>query len=89
LGGLPPFLPEEVGRGVPLEFPSPEFDNVSEEAKKLITAMLNDDPKQRPTIEEIVNHPWYDFSFSRITFNLTEREQQQKESCIYQVIYFH
>lgn len=58
LGGLPPFLPEEVGKGVPLEFPSPEFDNVSEDAKKLIVAMLNEDPKQRPTIDEIVNHPW-------------------------------
>ena len=32
---------------------------LSEEAKDLITMILNPDPTQRFTIEDIRDHPWY------------------------------
>jgi serine/threonine protein kinase len=40
-------------------FPSPEWDNVSDEAKELITSILQIDPSKRPTAEEITRHPWF------------------------------
>jgi len=34
-------------------------DFFSVEFKDLITAMVQYDPNHRPTIEQIMNHPWY------------------------------
>lgn len=33
-------------------------ENLSDEFKDLITKMLSYDPSNRPTVEELVNHPW-------------------------------
>lgn len=40
------------------DFPSPEWDNVSNDAKTLISSMLSVDPSTRLTINEIVKHKW-------------------------------
>ena len=40
------------------EFPSPFFDNISENAKDLIKRILVADPKQRLTADEMMQHPW-------------------------------
>lgn len=40
------------------DFPSPYWDNVSEEAKDLIRKLLVIDSDQRLTAEEIQQHPW-------------------------------
>lgn len=40
------------------EFPSPEWNAVSEEAKQLIRKLLKTDPTERLTITEFMNHPW-------------------------------
>jgi serine/threonine protein kinase len=37
---------------------SPRLDNVSNEFKSLINSLLAYDPVQRPSIDEIMNHPW-------------------------------
>ncbi|XP_072335997.1 MAP kinase-activated protein kinase 2 [Scyliorhinus torazame] len=40
------------------EFPTPEWSEVSEEAKQLIRHLLKTEPTQRMTIMEFMNHPW-------------------------------
>jgi len=40
------------------EFPSPEWDDISFDAKDFIKKILIEDPKKRPTTEECLNHPW-------------------------------
>ena len=42
----------------PLEFPSPEWDLISEEARDFVTKLLNRDPVKRPTADEALKHPW-------------------------------
>ncbi|KAG7360442.1 protein kinase [Nitzschia inconspicua] len=42
----------------PLEFPSPEWDDVSEEAIDFLTKLLDRDPDKRPTANEAMQHPW-------------------------------
>jgi serine/threonine protein kinase len=41
-----------------LEFPSPEWDDISDEAKDFVTQLLNRDPIRRPTAAEALYHPW-------------------------------
>lgn len=40
------------------EFPEPEWKNVSDAAKRLITAMLNVDQAKRLTIDQVMRNPW-------------------------------
>lgn len=40
------------------DFPSPEWNNVSSDAKTLISSMLSVDPSIRLTINEVVKHKW-------------------------------
>ncbi|KAL2091375.1 hypothetical protein ACEWY4_013638 [Coilia grayii] len=40
------------------EFPKPEWTDVSQEAKDLITQLLKTDPNERMTITQFMNHPW-------------------------------
>uniref|UniRef100_F1L4X0 non-specific serine/threonine protein kinase n=1 Tax=Ascaris suum TaxID=6253 RepID=F1L4X0_ASCSU len=68
LCGFPPFfsangLPMSPGmknriRSGKYEFPSPEWDRVSEAAKDLIRKLLKTDPSERYTIEQTMNHKW-------------------------------
>ncbi|OJT13392.1 Serine/threonine-protein kinase srk1 [Trametes pubescens] len=64
LCGFPPFydesinvLTEKVARGY-YTFLSPWWDNISSDAKDLITHLLCVDPAQRYTIDEFLAHPW-------------------------------
>lgn len=56
LCGYPPFEPEEGI--IELEFPSPEWDNISQSVKDVITLLLDNDSKKRLTAEELLKHPW-------------------------------
>ncbi len=40
------------------DFPSPQWDNISDMAKDLISRLLVVDPKKRLTAEEMLKHPW-------------------------------
>merc|ERR1711976_846984 len=40
------------------EFPNPEWENVSKEAKDLIRGMLKTDPHQRLTIDDVIKNKW-------------------------------
>ncbi|KAK5579000.1 hypothetical protein RB653_008676 [Dictyostelium firmibasis] len=55
LCGFPPF---DESTGYILEFPSPEWDNISDSAKSLIKGLLNNDPSKRFTIDQTLKHPW-------------------------------
>ncbi|KAI0068904.1 Pkinase-domain-containing protein [Artomyces pyxidatus] len=64
LCGFPPFydesinvLTEKVARGY-YTFLSPWWDDISAQAKDLITHLLCVDPAQRYTIDEFLAHPW-------------------------------
>jgi serine/threonine protein kinase len=40
------------------DFPSPSWDNISQEAKNIIKGLLVVDPMQRISPEELLKHPW-------------------------------
>lgn len=40
------------------DFPNPEWQNVSEQAKKLIQGMLNVDPTKRLSIDQVMRNQW-------------------------------
>lgn len=40
------------------DFPNPEWQNVTEQAKELIRGMLNVDPVRRLTIDDVMANPW-------------------------------
>ena len=45
-----------------LQFPSPEWDTVSNEVKQLIRDMLNPDPSKRITASQALLNPWISVS---------------------------
>ncbi|CAG9317475.1 unnamed protein product [Blepharisma stoltei] len=64
LAGYPPFggnTDEQILRRVAAgrySYPSPEWDNISFEAKDLISKMLTFEPQRRISAREALNHPW-------------------------------
>lgn len=42
-----------------LVFDLPCWDNLSSSVKELITALLQKDPKQRISLDEALQHPWF------------------------------
>ncbi|XP_076042811.1 serine/threonine-protein kinase Chk2-like [Oratosquilla oratoria] len=64
LGGYPPFSDTEKGSAArqileaKFSFHPKIFANVSDEAKDLITKLLVVDPKERYTIDQVLNHRW-------------------------------
>jgi serine/threonine protein kinase len=55
LCGFPPF---DETTGYNLDFPSPEWDNVSESAKDLIKKLLTVDPAKRLSANQALSHLW-------------------------------
>jgi len=64
LVGYPPFWDEDQHRlyaqikAGAYDFPSPEWDSVTQDAKNLINQMLVLDPKKRITADQALQHPW-------------------------------
>jgi serine/threonine protein kinase len=64
LCGFPPFYEEELPAlfeqilHARYDFPSPWWDNISQDAKSLVTALLTIDPKQRATAEDVLQKKW-------------------------------
>ena len=55
-------------------------EEISAEAQDLIQKLLSLDPTQRPSITNILMHPWLKNTSSRMqVFNDQEREQNRKE----------
>ena len=47
------------------QYPSPEWDTVTPEAKNLINQMLTVNPSKRIRSDEALKHPWICVSFQR------------------------
>lgn len=64
LCGFPPFYDDDPNQLTlkiihgDFQFLNPWWDQISDEAKHLITQMLNTNPQERITIGDIWNHPW-------------------------------
>ncbi|KAL3309074.1 hypothetical protein Ciccas_012385, partial [Cichlidogyrus casuarinus] len=64
LVGYPPFWDEDQNRlynqirAGAYDYPSPEWDTVTKEAKQLINQMLHVDPNRRITASDALKHPW-------------------------------
>jgi len=77
LCGYPPFYGDtdtqifESVRTGRFDFPSPEWDNISDNAKKFITSMLKRDPSKRPSAATALEHPWIK--------ELTEPREKRKQ----------
>eukprot|EP00607_Mallomonas_marina_P009108 CAMPEP_0182422596 /NCGR_PEP_ID=MMETSP1167-20130531/8317_1 /TAXON_ID=2988 /ORGANISM="Mallomonas Sp, Strain CCMP3275" /LENGTH=532 /DNA_ID=CAMNT_0024600777 /DNA_START=211 /DNA_END=1809 /DNA_ORIENTATION=- len=65
LCGYPPFYGSSDSeifsavRKAQLDFPSPDWDAISNEAKALIRCMLQKNPQARPTARTALEHPWF------------------------------
>jgi len=80
LCGYPPFFSMHGGaisagmktkiRAGQYQFPSPEWDNVSAEAKSIIQKMLTVDPAARVTIDWIIRCPWFTGSVPETPINI-------------------
>ena len=64
LCGYPPFYGDsdtqifesvKVGK---FDFPSPEWDDISQTAKEFVIVMLKKNPKDRPSASDALKHPW-------------------------------
>ncbi|PWA20566.1 hypothetical protein CCH79_00019566 [Gambusia affinis] len=73
LVGYPPFwdedqhkLYQQIKAGA-YDFPSPEWDTVTPEAKNLINQMLTINPAKRITADQALKHPWVCVNESVIT----------------------
>ncbi|KFQ24489.1 Calcium/calmodulin-dependent protein kinase type II subunit alpha, partial [Merops nubicus] len=73
LVGYPPFWDEDQHRlyqqikAGAYDFPSPEWDTVTPEAKDLINKMLTINPSKRITAAEALKHPWISVSLVALT----------------------
>jgi len=56
LSGLMPY--DASLRKFNVEFPSPEFDEISDSAKELILKLLDKNPETRLTVDQALHHPW-------------------------------
>ncbi len=97
LSGFPPFFDDKDGNievGTSLKqrilngqfgFPSPYWDDISENAKHLIRRMLSVDPKRRINAKEAILHPFFNkrtLSMEELerNFQTIKLEQQQKNN---------
>lgn len=53
------------------DFPNPEWQNVSDSAKKLIKGMLSVDPTNRLTIDQVMKNLWIAVSFALLINNFS------------------
>lgn len=64
LSGHPPFMGSteretlQLVKDSDIAFPSPDWDNVSQEAMAFVSHLLQRDPEKRPTASEALEHPW-------------------------------
>jgi serine/threonine protein kinase len=72
LCGFPPFSEESAPPSMKMQikqglfsFPSPYWDDISQEAKDLIKALLKVNPNERLTAVEAYDHPWMQMNVSK------------------------
>jgi len=88
LCGYPPFNGQSdkdifvaIKRGR-FSFPAEEWSEISMKAKELIKSLLQMDPKKRPSAEEALKHPWFNYALGKpspITANVTENGNKNSQ----------
>lgn len=79
LCGYPPFDSDKNEENIEnikngkYDFASPDWDEISENAKDLVRKMLNPDPKKRITAEEILRHPWMVENATEVKLDVPDR----------------
>ncbi|KAG0334665.1 hypothetical protein BG000_008135 [Podila horticola] len=68
----PPSLRQQVLQGL-FSFPSPYWDDVSQEAVDFIEDLLQQDPAQRLTVDQALSHPWMALEGDEGCFTTTPR----------------
>lgn len=64
LCGYPPFYGDDKTeifssvRGAKFDFPSPDWDPITDEAKHFISTLLSKNPASRPSARDAMRHPW-------------------------------
>uniref|UniRef100_A0A3P9LQL1 calcium/calmodulin-dependent protein kinase n=1 Tax=Oryzias latipes TaxID=8090 RepID=A0A3P9LQL1_ORYLA len=90
LVGYPPFwdedqhkLYQQIKAGA-YDFPSPEWDTVTPEAKNLINQMLTINPAKRITAEQALKHPWlcHDFKWRHRSTVASMMHRQETVECL-------
>ncbi|XP_065845413.1 MAP kinase-activated protein kinase 2-like [Oscarella lobularis] len=90
LCGFPPFysncgapisagMKKRIRRGE-YDFPNPEWNDVSKEAKDIIRSLLKTDPNDRMKIDEMIAHPWLTGKMDVPNVSLTAPRVLQEES---------
>ncbi|TKS85825.1 Calcium/calmodulin-dependent protein kinase type II subunit gamma [Collichthys lucidus] len=87
LVGYPPFwdedqhkLYQQIKAGA-YDFPSPEWDTVTPEAKNLINQMLTINPAKRITADQALKHPWVCEAQTTVVHNPADGTKGSTESC--------
>jgi calcium/calmodulin-dependent protein kinase I len=98
LCGFPPFYDDDnevlfklIQEGS-YDFPSPYWENVSENAKDLIRSLLVIDPAKRLSTEDILNHPWLTGKHNTdqvLQFDYAKYKSQKMVRFILYFYYFH
>ncbi len=85
LCGFPPFydedsnvLFEKIKKGK-FDFPSPAWDNISNEAKEIIAQLLKVDPEERLTPGELLKLPWINGQIKGGTDNVLDKMRDWNE----------
>jgi len=82
LCGSPPFeedgLYEQILEGK-YEFDVPEWQGVTQEAKDLVQKLMTINPKERLTIQQVLNHPWFRVSGDSATTGLSQQMMEARE----------
>jgi len=86
LCGFPPFYGEtdqDIFKKIlagKFDFPSPDWDDISEDAKAFIKSMLTQDPNQRPSASDCLSNPWIKGNAPQRTLSrLTSLRDQMKQ----------
>ncbi|KAF6160441.1 hypothetical protein GIB67_019210 [Kingdonia uniflora] len=93
LSGMPPFWGKTKSkifnavRASNLRFPSDTWDQISTNAKDLITAMLCTDPSQRLTALQVLDHCWMTDLVHPVKNFLESESQRRGSSCSTPLIY--
>ncbi|CAM9766112.1 unnamed protein product [Chrysoparadoxa australica] len=86
LCGFPPFYgdtDQEIFAGVLLgefDFPSPEWDSVSDAAKNFISKLLVTEPSKRLTAQEALEHPWITKDYDAVPPAVLPEDMKQRIS---------
>lgn len=80
LCGFPPFYDENEAalfaqiQSGKFEFISPYWDDISKEAKDLISKLLTVDVKKRYTADQALKHPWFQISLPTVKLDTAHKK---------------